>query len=49
LPFAGHLIAVHLVETRKVRTPECSIAGNTRHSVSAEEDKCSRKYVQVML
>ena len=34
-------------EERKVRTPKSSIAGNARPLKG--EDKCNRKYVQVML
>jgi len=36
-----------LLRERKVRAPQCSIAGNTRPSKG--EDKCNRKDVQVML
>jgi len=32
---------------RKVRTPKSSIAGNARPLKN--EDKCNRKYVQIML
>jgi len=41
---AGHLIALAIRKERKVRTPQSSIAGNTRPS--NEADQCNRKQVQ---
>jgi len=35
-------------EWRKVRTPQCSVAGNTRLPFNGT-DKCNRKNVQIML